>query len=226
MNRLYFVRHAENVANLTKEFSYRQVDYSLTEKGVLQAQQTADYFQNITLDAVYASPLKRAVETAQFIAAPHHLPVTIRENFREINCGRLEREPVSAKNWALYMDITADWLDGQPERAFPDGENFPALWARIRAGFAEMCAGRDHQNLVLVGHGGWFVATLNQFCPAADINLLRGADAVNCSITEMLIEPHTLTGDLVRWNDHTHLHGDAAQIVRGWPQLDQLPDVT
>jgi broad specificity phosphatase PhoE len=29
-NRLYLVRHGENVANLTKEFSYRQVDYALT----------------------------------------------------------------------------------------------------------------------------------------------------------------------------------------------------
>ena len=41
MNHLYLVRHGENVANLTKEFSCCKVDYSLTAKGVLQAQQTA-----------------------------------------------------------------------------------------------------------------------------------------------------------------------------------------
>jgi broad specificity phosphatase PhoE len=64
MNRLYLVRHGENRANLTKEFSSRLVDYPLTAKGVLQAQQTADYFQQRAgaggIDAVYSSPLKRS----------------------------------------------------------------------------------------------------------------------------------------------------------------------
>ena len=37
MNRVYLVRHGENLAHLTKEFSYRKVDYPLTPKGVMQA---------------------------------------------------------------------------------------------------------------------------------------------------------------------------------------------
>ena len=64
MNRLFLVRHGENVANLTKEFSYRLVDRSLTDKGVEQARQTAVYFQDKSIHAVYTSPLKRAAETA------------------------------------------------------------------------------------------------------------------------------------------------------------------
>jgi probable phosphoglycerate mutase len=34
MNTIYLVRHGENPANLTKEFSCRHVDYPLTEKGI------------------------------------------------------------------------------------------------------------------------------------------------------------------------------------------------
>ena len=45
MNLVYLVRHGENPANLLKQFSYRKVDYPLTEKGVLQAEQTAAYDQ-------------------------------------------------------------------------------------------------------------------------------------------------------------------------------------
>ena len=67
LNRLYLVRHGENMANLTKEFSYRHVDYSLTPKGVLQAQQTAAYFTDKHIHEIYTSPLKRAVETADII---------------------------------------------------------------------------------------------------------------------------------------------------------------
>jgi broad specificity phosphatase PhoE len=38
MTRVYLVRHGENKANITKEFSSRKVDYPLTPKGRLQAE--------------------------------------------------------------------------------------------------------------------------------------------------------------------------------------------
>ena len=60
MTHLYLIRHGENLANLTKEFSYRKVDYSLTPKGKLQAEQTARTLQDRGIAAVYSSPLRRA----------------------------------------------------------------------------------------------------------------------------------------------------------------------
>ena len=42
MQRVFLIRHGENQANLTKEFSYRLVDYPLNAKGILQARQTAE----------------------------------------------------------------------------------------------------------------------------------------------------------------------------------------
>ena len=60
-NTIYLVRHGENLANITKEFSHRLVDYSLTPKGIIQAEQTAAYFRDFHIDEIYSSPLKRAV---------------------------------------------------------------------------------------------------------------------------------------------------------------------
>ena len=72
MTVLFLVRHGENVANITKEFSHRLVDYDLTDKGRLQASQTADYFRslskNVSIDAMYSSPLKRAMQTADIVS--------------------------------------------------------------------------------------------------------------------------------------------------------------
>jgi len=68
MNKIFFMRHGENIANITKEFSYKNVDYSLTEKGILQAKQTAEYFLNKEINFIYSSPLKRAYETAKVIS--------------------------------------------------------------------------------------------------------------------------------------------------------------
>jgi len=70
LHTLYVVRHGENPANLNREFSYKLIDYSLTEKGVRQAEETASFFREKGIDAIYSSPLKRARETAQIIAAP------------------------------------------------------------------------------------------------------------------------------------------------------------
>src|SRR6478672_925857 len=97
---VYIVRHGENPANINREFSYRLVDYSLTPKGVRQAEDTARFFRDKQIDAIYSSPLKRAVETAEIIAAPLGLPVALIEEFREINVGTLEEQPPTDENWA------------------------------------------------------------------------------------------------------------------------------
>src|SRR5438046_2904114 len=92
-NTLYLIRHGENPANLTKEFSYKLVDYSLTTKGRVQAEQTALFFRDKHIDEIYSSPLRRAKETADIISEELHVPVTVMEQFREINIGDLEGKP-------------------------------------------------------------------------------------------------------------------------------------
>ena len=114
MNTIYLVRHGENKANITKEFSYKKVDYPLTTKGILQAQQTADFFKDKAIDEVYASPLRRARETAEIIASTLDLQVTVIENFREVNVGALEGRPPDADNWAIHNRIVADWYGNAP----------------------------------------------------------------------------------------------------------------
>src|SRR5438045_8885112 len=109
MTKLYLVRHGENKANITKEFSYKKVDYSLTPRGVLQAQQTADYFRDKKIEAIYSSPLKRAIETAHIIAKPLGLAVITVENFREVNVGDLEGQVVRRETWQTYLGVMKEW---------------------------------------------------------------------------------------------------------------------
>src|SRR5262245_13098712 len=114
-NILYLVRHGENLANITKEFSYKLVDYPLTPKGVLQAEQTAAFFQqSIPLDAAYVSPLKRASQTGEIIARAQGLPVTVLEELREINVGNMELLPPTEENWREHDRIIGQWFKGQP----------------------------------------------------------------------------------------------------------------
>jgi len=213
-NTLYLVRHGENPANITKEFSYRHVDYSLTPKGVVQAEQTAVFFQDVPLTAVYASPLKRARETAEIIARTQNLTVTVLEEFREVNVGEMEQRPPTEENWREHDQIMGQWFKGNLTVAFPGGENFLELIERARRGLLEVTRGHDGQRILVASHGGILAALVYYFCPRDHSLITTIMD--NCAITEIEIVTSAddiLDGSISCWASSTHLSGEAAQLI-------------
>jgi broad specificity phosphatase PhoE len=212
VNTVYLVRHGENPANLSREFSYKLVNYFLTEKGIRQAEQTAAYFASQlggrrTVDAVYSSPLKRALQTAEIIgAATGHRVATI-EELREVNVGSLEGRPPTEELWAFHDDVMDRWDQGEHDLRFPDGEDYRTLVGRARAALAEMVEGRSGQHIVAVTHGGIVKATMKDVCRDPDLDLIRRVPTANCAITE--IEVHgagaAIWGTLKRWSACDHL---------------------
>ena len=139
MIRIYLVRHGENVANITKEFSHRLVDYDLTDKGRLQASQTAEYFrtlaESVHIDRICSSPLKRAMQTADAISAAVGVPYTVVEDFREINVGDLEKHPPTDESWDTYFRVSDAWYNRRMEVPFPGGEDYDSLYGRFIRGW-------------------------------------------------------------------------------------------
>lgn len=225
MNRLILVRHGENTANLTLEFSHRSVDYSLTGKGVLQAQQTAEFLCDTGIQEVFSSPLKRAVETAEVIARPLGLPITVIEGFREVNVGILEGQKPTAALWAQHDAIIAAWADGHPETCFPGGEDLFTLTARARSAFEQALAGKDGRKILIVAHGGIIYFTLHSVFAGIDRNKFHGA-MPNCSITELDTwnENGRLHANLLQFASAEHLSGEAARLALGLPQRDPPQD--
>lgn len=225
-NTLYLVRHGENPANRTREFSYKLVDYSLNEQGIRQAQQTAGFFKNIPLDAIYSSPLKRAHETANIIAEPHRLPVTLLEEFREVNVGDLEMPAPShnalLQNWQLHDKIIREWIKGNHTETFPGGENFLMLLARSRRGLFTVTRGRSNQHILIAAHGGILAAIVQAFCQKTNdgrTSSLMG----NCAITEIELttSEEEISGVMRCWASVAHLSGEASEQVIYHP--DYLP---
>jgi broad specificity phosphatase PhoE len=207
MNTIYLVRHGENPANILREFSYRKVDYSLTPRGLVQARQAAAYFREQPIDAVFSSPLKRAWETAEEIAAALRLPVTVLEEFREINVGDLEGQPPTDENWALHDAILAGWEHGHVERSFPGGENFTTLATRAAAGLRAVVAGRTGERIVVVAHGGIMRAIARGLCPPINGPAAVSPACPNCSITEIVagVQNDVLVAELRAWALCDHL---------------------
>lgn len=220
MTTLYLVRHGENRANLTKEFSCRKVDYSLTPKGVLQAEQTARALQGKDIAAVYSSPLRRAYETAQPLADALGLPVNIMEAFRELNVGDLEGQPPTAEAWELHNSVLDAWRRGELEMAFPGGENYLQMWQRVAAGLREVVERHPDEAIAIFAHGGVFSASVKALCRDIDLPAVLSRENHNCSISE--IEAHLgadgkLHGELRYWAACDHMTGAAADFVSGTP---------
>ncbi|MDH5372988.1 MAG: histidine phosphatase family protein [Acidimicrobiia bacterium] len=79
---IHLIRHGE-VEN-PKHLVYADLPgFGLSELGRLQAKESARYLASRPVVAVWSSPLERAIETAQFIAARHQLPVRIDEALTE-----------------------------------------------------------------------------------------------------------------------------------------------
>lgn len=225
LNHLYLVRHGENQANLTKAFSHRRVDYSLTSKGRLQAQQTAIFLRNKNIQAIFTSPLKRALETATIIGKLCNQQPKISEAFREVNVGVLEDQPPRQQVWDQYHEVVQAWAAGQHKLAFPGGENYQQLWVRYRQGLVDACRSFPNQNLLIVGHGGIFALTLPKLCPDVDFNDVLNLENHNASISEihLAIQGESVHGRMIGWGNVNHLTGAAADLIPGLPTEGELP---
>lgn len=211
MNTVHFVRHGENPANLNREFSHRVVDYPLTPRGVAQAEATARLIVGAPISAVFTSPLVRARQTAEIIAAPLGLPVVVVEAFREVNVGALELRPPTPEDWALHDDIFARWLAGEAALRFPEGESHADLCERMRVGLVETLRDRDEEELVIVAHGGILAATIWAFCDnitPAEMTLIP-----NCSVTRLRMEAQDgdVRGTVEAWAECAHLSEEHAR---------------
>jgi probable phosphoglycerate mutase len=87
----WYIRHGHNPANQARQLSHKVIDYPLTDLGVAQATAlAAQLAARPGPAAIYASPLRRAAQTAEIIAARTGSDVAIIEGLRELDVGDLD----------------------------------------------------------------------------------------------------------------------------------------
>ncbi|MEZ4725597.1 MAG: histidine phosphatase family protein [Caldilineaceae bacterium] len=202
---IILVRHGENKANITKEYSYKIVDYSLTAKGVRQAIQVAHCLQQYCIDQLLSSPLLRAKETAAYIASAVNVNVAIEEDLREINVGHLDGLVANEENRQRFFAVINEWNQGNLEKRFPGGESGRELRDRFCRVVQKVAT--EHDGIVvLVGHAGIFTNGVMALCQITDFTRLT-ARYDNCSISKIAVD-QSVEGHryrLVSWNDTNHL---------------------
>src|SRR3989442_454874 len=92
--RLLLIRHAESQGNFERRLQGRR-EFPLTERGLAHAQALAERLVSLPLSAVYSSPVGRAIQTAEVIAAEACLDVIAEPRLQEYDFG----EAVSGLTW-------------------------------------------------------------------------------------------------------------------------------
>lgn len=157
--KLYFVRHGESEANTRHIISNRESSFHLTALGKQQAQALAENLGGIQFDAIFCSPVLRARETADILSAAFTVPYQINEALREYDCGILE-ERADEESWKLHRYYFNEWMLRRNYDIKPDeGECFLDIQNRFLP-FIESLKERDHENILLIGHGGLFLLML------------------------------------------------------------------
>jgi broad specificity phosphatase PhoE len=115
---LTFVRHAESEANASGIIDTSVPGPGLSPEGKGQAEQVAHQLLHNNYDAVYASTMARAQQTAAPLAAELGKRVEVLPGIQEINAGWFEGKPVSMAP-TTYLLAPADWLNGDVRNSIP-----------------------------------------------------------------------------------------------------------
>lgn len=140
---LILVRHGRTPANAAGLLQGR-LDQDLDDHGRDQAVAVATYVQrSCDVDAVVASPLRRAQQTA----AAFGMPVETDERWLELSYGEYEGTPHNEVPSAVWQR----WRD-DPNFTPVGGESLAALDVRVRAACVELIERAARENVVVVSH--------------------------------------------------------------------------
>lgn len=134
---LFLVRHGETVDN-ARQIMQGQTQGCLNERGREQAVQVARRLAEEPIDAIVASDLQRAIQTAEIIAVPHGLSVRTTPLLRE-------------RDWGSFTGRFIPDLKGE---VWPDDiESEPALLQRAADFLQYITTTYPGKRVVAVGHG-------------------------------------------------------------------------
>lgn len=111
------------------------------------------------IGAVYASPMKRAQETAEHIAAACGLPVRTIAGLAEFDLGATEYVPMELVGESIRSQVSKALQTGTWGAHRFDPDEFEA---RVLAGFDQVVAERAAERVVVVCHGGVINSYLSQ----------------------------------------------------------------
>jgi probable phosphoglycerate mutase len=207
--RLCVVRHGETAWNAEHRVQ-GQLDIPLNEIGLRQAEAVGRVLAEERFDAIYASDLVRARQTAYPISHLLSLKILPEKNLRERHYGIFERLTY-AEVKIRYPEDYARFEARDPEYAFRTGESLKDFSARSIAVISKLVSEHKDQSILVFTHGG-VLDKLYRFITGLPLSAARNFGIPNAGLNRIDIAP---AGWQIRaWADVAHLER----------ALDDLPE--
>jgi broad specificity phosphatase PhoE len=154
MGRLILIRHGESEGNRDRVFT-PSPEVPLTAAGCEQVRAAADWIATRYAPArIVSSPFRRAVQTAEIIAARLALPVSIEADLRERSYGELAGRPYAVARTSPGYDPAAYWMWCPPG----GGETLVDVSARAGGVLDRLAGATPDGDVVVVSHGAVMMA--------------------------------------------------------------------
>lgn len=146
--KIWITRHGQTALNKQK-LMQGLTDEPLNETGIQQAKEARKKIGDIHFDAVYASPLQRAIQTASIIGNVDQKDVKIDSRIIEVDFGDYELR----NYFKLGLKMTSYW-------AFPELLPNPKLVESVKSmvkrsqSFLKELEKKNYENVLIVCHGG------------------------------------------------------------------------
>lgn len=183
---IYLIRHGESEGNKRRAF-LGHTDLDLTEKGHSQAQNAAEFLNDIDADVIYSSDLKRAYSTALHTAEMKKLDITKSKNLREIYAGEWEN--------GLFADLERDfkesysvWLTNIGRAKCNGGESVEELQIRVVDEITRIAKENDGKTVLIFTHATP-IRVFKAFCDGCSLDEIKDIRwATNASVTKTKYE--------------------------------------
>lgn len=184
--QIVLVRHGATDWNLEHRCQGSS-DRELSEVGVLQAEQIGSMLRHESVQAIYASNLRRARQTAQLISRHHNLPVLTEADVRELDHGELEGltfHQIKDK----YGDFLTRWRSEPADLQVPGGEKLADVAERTWKGLNQIVERHSEaKNIFVVSHNFPIVSIVCRIT-GTHLNRYRTFHLEPCSLTRLRFE--------------------------------------
>ncbi|MCI1190775.1 histidine phosphatase family protein [Calidifontimicrobium sp. SYSU G02091] len=202
--RIVAIRHGETDWNVGARIQ-GHTDVALNATGHWQARRAAQALADEAFDAVYASDLRRAADTAAALAAVRGAPLHLHPGLRERAFGVFEGLSFDeiGRRWPEQAQA---WRRREPHFGPDGGETLSAFYARCVATVLELAARHPGGQIAIVTHGG-VLDCLYRAATRIELQAPRTWQVANAGINRLLAAGGALT--LVGWADTAHLERGA-----------------
>ncbi len=145
--KIYIVRHGQTVANSLK--IHNSKDEELTILGIKQAEELGEKLLNIDFDIIIASPLKRAIHTANIINK-RGIPIIYDERLQERKNGNLVGK-------SLELEDRNEYWNYESSVQYGTSEDIKTFFKRI-FNFLDELKEKDYSSVLIVAHAGVSIA--------------------------------------------------------------------